>query len=254
MKKIASLTFFVLFLISANAQVGVGTQTPDASAQLDITSTTKGLLVPRMTASDRALIASPAEGLMVYQTDATPGFYFYKGGTWTTLAEGTGLPATANDQDHLVWNGTAWAAKGMGGLSHTTLSDAPNSYATVGNLQFRYNSTGTGGFIEVRAINGYEHMMVFATKKQSGWYPGGSAAIENYHNVSDYTTGSWAPLISTWTGSGWDGRITLDTYEEFEGNIFTMGNGGAPPAPQSYKFYTAIDGYNNVFIKVEYQQ
>src|ERR1019366_4524909 len=218
MKKITSLTFFVLFLISANAQVGVGTQTPDASAQLDITSTTKGLLVPRMTASERALIASPAEGLMVYQTDAMAGFYFYKGGTWTTLTEGTGLPATANSQDHLVWNGSAWVAEGIGGLSHTTLPDAPNSYATVGNLQFRYNSTETGGFIEVRAINTYEHMMVFATKKYSSWDPGGSAAIENYHNDASYTSGSWTPLISTWTGSAWDGRITLNTYDEFEGN------------------------------------
>lgn len=254
MKKIASLTLFVLSLISVEAQIGIGTHTPDASAELDITSTTRGLLVPRMTAFERALIASPSEGLLVYQTDANAGFYFYKGGVWTTLTEGTGLPATANNRDHLIWNGSGWAAEGVNALSHTTLSDAPNSYATVGNLQFRYNSTATNGFIEVRAINSSEHMMVFATKRYSSSSPGGTATIENYHNDASYSAGSWAPLISTWTGAAWNGRVTLNTYNEFEGNIFSMGITGVPPVTQSYKFYATIDGYNNVFIRVEYQK
>ena len=58
-------------------------KTPDASAALDITSTTGGLLVPRMTETQRDAISSPAAtGLMIYQTDGTAGFYYYNGSSW----------------------------------------------------------------------------------------------------------------------------------------------------------------------------
>src|SRR5687767_11387166 len=95
MKKLIITVFFttiVLTFLSSSviAQVGVGTATPDASAQLDITSTTKGLLIPRMTAAERTTIATPATGLMVYQIDATPGFYYYNGSTWAQIGAGGG--------------------------------------------------------------------------------------------------------------------------------------------------------------------
>lgn len=56
----------------------------DASAVLDVSSTTKGFLLPRMTSAQRLAISSPAEGLLVYQTDGTVGLYYYNGSTWKT--------------------------------------------------------------------------------------------------------------------------------------------------------------------------
>ncbi|HMQ07525.1 MAG TPA: hypothetical protein PKC30_09505 [Saprospiraceae bacterium] len=58
---------------------GIGTTTPDASAVLDITSTDKGVLVPRMLENQRTMIFSSATGLLVYQADGASGFYFYDG-------------------------------------------------------------------------------------------------------------------------------------------------------------------------------
>ncbi|MBE0644180.1 MAG: tail fiber domain-containing protein [Bacteroidetes bacterium] len=52
---------------------------PDASAMLDVSSTTKGVLFPRMTAAERSTIPSPAHSLVVYQTDGSAGFYFNAG-------------------------------------------------------------------------------------------------------------------------------------------------------------------------------
>lgn len=49
---------------------------PDTSAMLDVSSSSKGFLVPRMTLSERESISSPATGLIVYQTDGTSGFYY----------------------------------------------------------------------------------------------------------------------------------------------------------------------------------
>ncbi len=72
------------------AQVGINTTTPDSSAALDITSTSSGLLIPKMTQAQRIAIASPATGLLVYQTNATAGFYYYDGSVWATFGGGSG--------------------------------------------------------------------------------------------------------------------------------------------------------------------
>src|SRR5262244_4446708 len=65
---------------------GIGTTTPDASSLLEIKSTSKGLLISRMTQTQRNAIASPATGLLIYQTDKTPGFYYYNGTAWTAVS------------------------------------------------------------------------------------------------------------------------------------------------------------------------
>ncbi|WP_353721018.1 exosporium glycoprotein BclB-related protein [Dyadobacter sp. 676] len=74
-----------LFAFAANAQVGVGTISPDPSAQLDVQSTTKGALIPRMTDTQRTAIPSPATGLLVYQTNGNAGFWYYTGTEWVPL-------------------------------------------------------------------------------------------------------------------------------------------------------------------------
>ncbi len=57
----------------------------DTSAILDVSSTQKGLLIPRMSAAQRNAIATPATGLLIYQTDGDSGFYYYNGAAWFLL-------------------------------------------------------------------------------------------------------------------------------------------------------------------------
>jgi|TARA_B110000977_G_scaffold187200_1_gene254051 hypothetical protein len=68
MKQVFTLLAAVLLTASTCAQVGIGTTTPDASSALDITSNTKGLLIPRMTTAQRDAISSAAKGLIVFNT------------------------------------------------------------------------------------------------------------------------------------------------------------------------------------------
>jgi hypothetical protein len=73
MKQFYTLLAAVLVTASTFAQVGIGTNTPDASSILDITSTTGGLLTPRMTAAQRDAIATPSQGLIIFCTDCASG-------------------------------------------------------------------------------------------------------------------------------------------------------------------------------------
>jgi hypothetical protein len=89
------LLFFLLLSLTGNAQIGIGTTTPNASSILDVTSTTKGLLTPRMTTAQRNAITTPADGLMVYDTDLKL-FYYYSAGTATWLPIVSGSPGRIN--------------------------------------------------------------------------------------------------------------------------------------------------------------
>ncbi len=101
-----ALTLWLLICLSAStiAQIAINNTgaLPNASAMLDISSTNRGLLVPRMTQTQRNAIANPATGLMIYQTDNTPGFYYNAGSTVTPFW----MPAAPwlKNGNHLYYN------------------------------------------------------------------------------------------------------------------------------------------------------
>jgi len=71
--------------IDSVGNVGINTTNPDASAKLQVDSTTSGFLPPRMTNAERNAIASPQVGLIVYCIDVTEGLYVYKSSGWTFI-------------------------------------------------------------------------------------------------------------------------------------------------------------------------
>jgi hypothetical protein len=71
----------------------------DTTAMLDVSSTTKGLLVPRMTAQQKNTIINPATGLLIYQTDGDTGFYYFNGVSWFLLA----TTAVTDQQKTLIY-------------------------------------------------------------------------------------------------------------------------------------------------------
>lgn len=75
----------VLYYDDSASAVGVGTNTPDASAILEVSSTSQGFLFPRMSEAQRGAIASPATGLLVYQTDGDEGVYIKKSFGWVQV-------------------------------------------------------------------------------------------------------------------------------------------------------------------------
>ncbi len=83
-------------LAQAQQNVGIGTNSPAASAMLHINSTSKGLLIPRLTAAQRTAIASPANGLQVYDTNSN-SFWYYNSSAWVEMGVGGGGTSYWND-------------------------------------------------------------------------------------------------------------------------------------------------------------
>ncbi len=107
-KTITQKALLILLLIgfgsASMAQVGIGTTTPDASSILEISSTTKGFLLPRMNLTEMNAIASPVEGLMVYCTNCSPkGIYFYDGASFVSASSNTSAVSTVTGNAGAVW-------------------------------------------------------------------------------------------------------------------------------------------------------
>ena len=139
------LSFLLFTTVVAHAQVGIGTATPAASAQLDLTSTNKGFLPPRMDSTQRNAIISPAVGLTIYNT-TLKSVQVYNGTAWYSTAHYIGerygggivfyvydngqhglIAATADQSTGIRWHGGTYTntrarADGIGaGLKNTAI-------------------------------------------------------------------------------------------------------------------------------------
>lgn len=208
--------FLLLVNVALAQRVGIGTTTPAASAQLDVSSTNKGLLIPRVSlksATDVVTIANPAVSLMVYNTNAA-------------LASGTG---------YYYWSGTVWVKLLTNTAAGGDLSgDYPNPVVTKINTvpvpvavtadygkTLRYNWAGSGGYELRQPIEPYESIAPgFITVTGQGFYiPTISKSGDNanmlplcYGNYSAFTNSlsgntSNVSIYKITTGSY---RITID--------------------------------------------
>ena len=89
----------------SGGNVGVGAANPHDSALLEVAATDKGMLIPRMTRDQRDAIGTPATGLLVYQADQTPGFYFYDGVQWSSVSDGAGTVTAVTASGPLASSG-----------------------------------------------------------------------------------------------------------------------------------------------------
>ncbi len=127
------------------AQTGIGTTTPNASAKLDVYATNKGFLPPRVTltnATDASTIASPAEGLLVYNLGSVglqAGYYYWNGASWATIATASSAGNGVTSSDMVKLYGEVYS-NALGKIAHA------NGYSfTVpvsGRYLFDFSSSG----------------------------------------------------------------------------------------------------------------
>lgn len=148
------LFVFLMCLINSqsNAQLGIGTNSPNASSMLDVTATNKGLLLPRMTNTQKNAISNPATGLIVFCTDCGSAglMNIYNGTDWvrldgnisntpalTTTAVSAITATTASSGGNVISSSSTVTAKGI------CYSTSPNP--TTANTIIS-GGTGTGSF------------------------------------------------------------------------------------------------------------
>ncbi len=203
-KTILSIIICIITAISfAQNNVGIGTATPSSSALLDITSTTKGLLIPRMTTAQRSAIAAPAKGLMVFDNDSN-SFWFYNGSAWINIAAngGSGWALTGN-------SGTSLATDFIGTTDNQSLLFKVNNKRfgffdtngsiVIGNLAGSYNYAYNNIAIGSKALFFNGSISNLVAIGDSALYNNGTGALAG-DAVKNTAIGSKA-LFSNNTGS-----------------------------------------------------
>ncbi|MFY9308168.1 MAG: tail fiber domain-containing protein [Bacteroidia bacterium] len=207
------LFFFSTFFFDAYSQnnVGIGTINPSASALLDLTSSDKGFLAPRL--ADTASIASPATGLLIYLTTNNT-FYYFNGTYWQSIAAGGGI------------NGSTGTTGSTGSTGATGLTGATGSTGVTGPT----GSTGATGIIGITGATG-----AIGSTGDSGstgatgsiGTTGSSGSTGNIGSTGDSgATGDTGSSGSTGT-SGATGTTGTTGSTGSTGNTGSIGNTGA---------------------------
>ena len=204
MKNLHPLFYAVFFVVNLPtfAQVGIGTTSPGSSAALDIVSTDKGLLIPRMTTTQRQAITSPQTGLQVYDT-TTNTIWLYNGTAWvneSSIATATDVNVLPHTQQTTIakgaslrcFDGVTWEADTVEG--HADAGIAFNTpwgltlYIYSFNQQFSWrNDTGANKYVSTRSE--YYRLNVNNSSQSSHTY-------ENVSNTDYYVWGDSTLIFS----------------------------------------------------------
>ncbi|MEO0583162.1 MAG: tail fiber domain-containing protein [Bacteroidota bacterium] len=154
-------TTATIMTLRGDGNVGIGTNNPASSAILNIESTERGLLIPRMTDSERNAIASPVNGLLVYSTTDNR-FSYYNGGNWNTVGDNLGNH-TATENLTIRGNRRKITFRSQS-LNNTQIGEIRTDFdpplgaallnsATV-HMSFHLPTTNGGGTHEVMSLQG----------------------------------------------------------------------------------------------------
>jgi hypothetical protein len=205
----------------------------DASAMLDVASTTKGMLIPRMSTAEKTAIASPATGLIIYDTDLNQ-FYFWNGTVWTAIPTG----ASANNYWTLSGSNKLYNNTGTNvgiGLTNPlgTLDIAGTSAGTNSLLLRSGNNSGgnTSSQIAFSYNNSNNHKHSIRTRHNSG--NSTMNAIDFYlWQVSDAPSAMGTKHVMTLEGTGFVGigiTTPICMLHVADGNVTVTGAVGSGP-------------------------
>jgi hypothetical protein len=217
MKKLLLNAAFIAASFTSIAQVGIGTTTTDASAALEIESTTKGFLPPRMTLAQINAIATPVEGLMVYCLDCTTKGLFVNNGTkFINITNGMGVNTTVVDITGP--GGGVWMDRNLGATQVAASSTDADSYGDL--YQWGRDSDGH----ESRTSNTTATTATSAAAGHGDFITAGAGTGYNWTNFADENT-LWQSGLNDPCPTGY--RIPTEIELQTELDAFSPNAAGA---------------------------
>ena len=223
MKSLQFLTTILLFLIITNitAQVGINNSNPHESAALDITSTTGGLLMPRMTNAERQAITNPAEGLMVYVTDFDGGaLMIFDGIGWTAL-----FLTTLIKRPDAPTIGTANAGNAQATVSFTAPSNDGGSVITSytatsnpGDITGTVTQSGSGNITVPGLTNGTSYTFTVTATNAIGT---SAASVASTSVTPAIATVPYTPTNVTATAGNEEATVSFTAPSNDGGSTIT---------------------------------
>ena len=195
--------------VTANV-LGLGTNSPSASAQLDVSSTSKGFLPPRMTYAQKTAILSPDQGLIIYCTNCGVNgeVEVYNGAAWTNIsgssAAGT-LPVLTTNAITAITSSSATSGGNVtsnGGVNITAEGVCWSTTSGSESVSGRHTSDGTVTGAFVSNITGLAALTTYYVKA----YATNSTGTSYGNELSFSTTVSTTPEVTTSTGKIWMDR------------------------------------------------
>jgi Flp pilus assembly pilin Flp len=237
MKKTILIFTLLCAATSIQAQVGIGTTTPDSSSILDLTSTSKGLLPPRMTSTQRDAIASPVAGLMIWCTESLE-LQVYNGTRWiNSTGSGPSCILLGSDIDgEAAADNSGWSVS----LSSDGSTVAIGAYSNDGNgsssghVRIYKNISGTwtqvGSDIDGEAAGDLSGISVSLSSDGSTVAIGASSNDGNGTSAGHVRV--YKNISGTWTqvGSDIDGEATYD----YSGYAVSLSSDGSTVAIGAY--------------------
>lgn len=191
------LLFFFTSLAIKAQNVGINTTNPDQSAALEISSNTAGILIPRLTEAQRDAIPNPATGLLIFQTNASPGFYFYTGSAWTGFGgQGWDVNGQAGTDSTVNFIGTTDNQGFSIGVNNTeALRASPTGNLGIGeaNPTAKLHLSGTAPLL--RYQDGNEANNAFLTSDNFG-----NASWNQFVDPNDNSDEDWLFQFGSDTG------------------------------------------------------
>lgn len=265
-KRLYILTAMLLVLTSiTQAQVGIGTSTPSSSAQLEVNSSTKGFLPPRVAliaTNSTSPISSPVEGLLVYNTatagstpnTVTPGFYYYNGSAWVRLivptdnaANVTGTVAVANGGTGV----TTSTGTGSVVLSSSPVLISPTlGVATATSINkvvlTSPSSSATLTIANGKTLTANNSIILAGTDGTTMTFPSTSANVARADAAQTFTGTQTFTNSLVINGTGGTGTGLKLPAGASSGNILTSDvNGNASWQPGAVVIYTEVHTFNN---------
>lgn len=231
------LLLFALTLLSNtpvfSQSVGINADgsTPDASAMLDVKSTSKGFLAPRMTQAQRDAILFPSAGLLVYQTDSPNGYYYYDGSAWMILPNWNYLPNIAVstlDKDITLNSGGSFSIKSSNNtIAHFEYGGLIGLGNNVTNPRAQLEIGGTDGLL-VTGQMGEGTALNLGAGARMHWYPKKAAfraglAETTYWN--DANIGDYSIAMGNKPRASGSGSTAIGAYNKATGDYsLALGN------------------------------